>query len=85
MNTEAPIKKASRSSSTPSKSTSQKSSLSKNNGATEQMQAMIAEAAYYRAERRGFQPDPGEIVSDWLAAEAEIAKMMKAPSQSVTS
>ena len=31
---------------------------------------MIAEAAYYRAERRGFAN--GDPVTDWLAAEAEI-------------
>ncbi len=32
--------------------------------------ARIAEAAYYHAERRGF--DPGHELDDWLAAEAEI-------------
>ena len=31
---------------------------------------MIAEAAYFRAERRGFQG--GDPVADWLEAEAEI-------------
>jgi hypothetical protein len=31
---------------------------------------MIAEAAYYRAERRGFAP--GFELEDWLAAEREI-------------
>lgn len=31
---------------------------------------MIAVAAYYRAERRGF--EPGHELEDWLAAEAEI-------------
>ena len=31
---------------------------------------MIAEAAYFRAERRGF--EPGWEVSDWLAAEIEV-------------
>lgn len=30
----------------------------------------IAQAAYYRAERRGF--TPGHELDDWLAAEAEI-------------
>lgn len=35
-----------------------------------QMQALIAEAAYYRAERRGFAP--GQEIEDWLAAEKEI-------------
>lgn len=31
---------------------------------------MIAEAAYYRAERRGFAP--GNEMADWLQAEADI-------------
>jgi hypothetical protein len=34
------------------------------------LQAQIAEAAYYRAERRGFAP--GQEIEDWLAAEAEV-------------
>lgn len=33
--------------------------------------AMIAEAAYYRAQRRGFAP--GHELEDWLQAEAELA------------
>lgn len=32
---------------------------------------MIAEAAYFRAERRGFAP--GHELDDWLQAEAELA------------
>jgi hypothetical protein len=32
---------------------------------------MISEAAYYRAQRRGFAP--GRELDDWLAAEAEIS------------
>lgn len=35
---------------------------------------MIAEAAYYRAERRGFAP--GRELEDWLSAEAEIDKFL---------
>lgn len=35
-----------------------------------QRQQMIAEAAYFRAERRGF--DGGDTVRDWYEAEAEI-------------
>jgi hypothetical protein len=31
---------------------------------------MIAQAAYYRAERRGF--EPGYEAEDWLAAESEV-------------
>ena len=34
------------------------------------LQRRIAEAAYYRAESRGF--EPGGEAQDWLAAEAEI-------------
>jgi len=41
----------------------------------EQRAALIAEAAYLRAEQRGFAP--GHEVEDWLAAESEVdAKLM---------
>jgi DNA anti-recombination protein RmuC len=40
---------------------------------TEQRQRMIAEAAYFRAEQRGFQG--GDPVDDWLQAEAEIDQL----------
>lgn len=40
----------------------------------EKRQAMIAEAAYYRAEHRGFQG--GDTVRDWLAAESEVAERL---------
>ncbi|MHB8347779.1 MAG: DUF2934 domain-containing protein [Acidiferrobacterales bacterium] len=36
----------------------------------EDRRRMIAEAAYYRAERRGFAG--GDPIEDWLTAEAEI-------------
>jgi hypothetical protein len=36
----------------------------------ESRRALIAQAAFYRAERRGF--EPGHEVQDWLAAEAEV-------------
>jgi hypothetical protein len=36
---------------------------------------MIAEAAYYRAERRGFAP--GAEIEDWLAAEREIEALVR--------
>lgn len=36
--------------------------------------AMIAEAAYFRAERRGFAP--GSALQDWLEAEAEIERLL---------
>jgi Protein of unknown function (DUF2934) len=37
---------------------------------------MIAEAAYLRAERRGFAP--GGEREDWMAAEAEVDALLKA-------
>ncbi len=36
----------------------------------ERRRALIAEAAYFRAERRGFAP--GHEAEDWLAAEIEV-------------
>jgi hypothetical protein len=45
----------------------------------EQRAALIAEAAFFRAEKRGF--SPGHEVEDWLAAESEVdAKLMSAKS-----
>ena len=39
---------------------------------------MVAEAAYYRANRRGF--GPGDPVRDWVEAEAEIdAQLLERP------
>jgi hypothetical protein len=35
---------------------------------------LIAEAAYYRAERRGFAP--GHELEDWLDAETEVGRMV---------
>lgn len=35
--------------------------------------ASIAERAYYRAEKRGF--EPGHELEDWLAAEQELAAL----------
>lgn len=37
-----------------------------------QRRTMIAEAAYFRAERRHF--EPGHELEDWLQAEAEISR-----------
>ena len=36
----------------------------------EERRAMIARAAYFRAERRSFAP--GQELEDWVAAEAEV-------------
>ena len=43
----------------------------------EERDRMIAVAAYYRAERRGFAP--GRELEDWLAAEAEIEAQLRKP------
>jgi hypothetical protein len=43
----------------------------------ERRAALIAEAAFFRAEKRGFAP--GHEVEDWLAAESEVdSKLMHA-------
>ena len=46
------------------------------NQPAEQQQKMIAVAAYYRAEHRGFLE--GDPVADWLEVEAEIEQMFLA-------
>jgi len=40
----------------------------------ELFRAAIAEAAYYKAERRGFLP--GYELADWLAAESQVFQQM---------
>lgn len=37
--------------------------------------AMIAQAAYFRAEHRGF--EPGHELEDWLAAEIEVGNALQ--------
>jgi hypothetical protein len=39
---------------------------------------MIAEAAYLRAERRGFTGGPDKEREDWTLAEAEVDALLKA-------
>ncbi len=39
----------------------------------EERRQLIAKAAYFRAERRGFAP--GSELEDWIAAESEIDRM----------
>jgi len=43
----------------------------------EERYRMIAEAAYFRAKKRGFAL--GDTAQDWLEAEAEIDRMLQAP------
>lgn len=40
-----------------------------------QRHKMIAKAAYFRAERRGF--EPGHELEDWLGAEAELERSLR--------
>ena len=42
----------------------------------EERRAMIAQNAYLRAERRGF--EPGHETDDWFAAEAEVDALLRA-------
>ena len=41
----------------------------------QERERMIATAAYYRAERRGFAP--GQEVDDWIEAETEIERQLR--------
>lgn len=45
----------------------------------EEMRKLIAEAAYYRAKQRGFQP--GHELEDWIQAEAEVIRRLNGPSR----
>lgn len=49
-------------------------------GASGDRQRFIAEAAYFKAERRGF-AEGGEL-GDWIEAEAEIDALLNAPGTS---
>lgn len=48
-----------------------------------QQHAMIAEAAYYCAQRRGFAP--GHELEDWVQAEAQIARSSQGQSKAADS
>ncbi len=39
------------------------------------LNTLIAEAAYYRAQQRGF--TPGHELDDWIAAEAEVRRTLE--------
>ena len=45
----------------------------------ERRRAMVAEAAYFYAERRGF--EPGHEMEDWLAAEGQIDATLRVSDQ----
>lgn len=40
----------------------------------EELQRLVAEAAYFRAQRRGF--EPGYELQDWVEAEAEVKRLI---------
>lgn len=40
----------------------------------EELQRLVAEAAYFRAQRRGFAP--GYELQDWVEAEAEVRRLI---------
>ncbi len=44
-------------------------------------EALIAERAYFRAERRGF--EPGHEGEDWLAAEAEVDQLLSGGGENI--
>jgi hypothetical protein len=46
---------------------------------SDQRQAMVAEAAYFFAESRGF--EPGHELEDWLAAEDQVTAALSLPEQ----
>lgn len=62
---------------TPSKKNAQSHLAKPNNDILDELdrKKMISDAAYFRAEHRGFKV--GESLADWLAAEAEIDAAFK--------
>lgn len=57
----------------PKKPAAKRATVAKSIITPEQRYCMVAEAAYYHAERHGFLGDP---MQDWVAAEAEIAALL---------
>ena len=45
-------------------------------------QSMIAEAAYFRSQRRGFCGSADDALNDWLEAETEIERTLARPPDS---
>lgn len=72
------VKKAARAA-RPAASKSQKSQKSQPSVSEEQRRAMIAEAAYHRAEQRSFS-DAGTQEHDWLEAEQEVDALLASTS-----
>lgn len=57
----------------PKKPAAKRATAAKSAITPEQRYCMVAEAAYYHAERHGFLGDP---MQDWIAAEAEISALL---------
>ena len=62
---------------TPTKKTQQQPLPKQPETSGEEIRLRIAEAAYFRAQQRGF--SPGYEVEDWLAAESEIRRAAPKP------
>jgi hypothetical protein len=60
----------------PSKARAKRAAIEPPTVSADRRRGMIAEAAYLRAERRGFAPGGEE--EDWLAAEAEVDRLLSA-------
>lgn len=61
------------------KTTTTKNAPRRSDLSEDMRRGMIAQAAYLRAERRGF--TGGNEVEDWLAAEAEVDALLRAESR----
>ncbi|MHB1291765.1 MAG: DUF2934 domain-containing protein [Sulfuricella sp.] len=57
----------------PKKPAAKRATVAKSTVTPEQRYCMVAEAAYFHAERHGFL---GNSLQDWIAAEAEIAALL---------
>ena len=64
----------------PSKARAKRAAVEPLTISEDRRRGMIAEAAYLRAERRGFAPGGEE--EDWMAAEAEVDKLLRADRRS---
>jgi hypothetical protein len=52
-------------------------SNARDQASAEEVRQLIAEAAYYRAKQRGF--EPGHELDDWVQAESEVLRRVERP------
>jgi len=52
-------------------------SSARDQASAEELRQLIAEAAYYRAKQRGF--EPGHELEDWVQAESEVLRRVERP------